>query len=121
MSVLDEVKKQVGDDFNAEYSEFYSTDPIWVGDSKDPTAQELIRHVKDAIKNVLDVEPGVVCSPGSDDQRFVVRNAGIDSCIVYGPGNIRNVHNKDESLALDDLRAAIEVMAVFTAEFLNNM
>ncbi|CAE6350087.1 unnamed protein product [Rhizoctonia solani] len=121
MSVLDEVKKQVGGDFNAEYSEFYSTDPIWVGASKDPTAQELIRHVKDAIKNVLDVEPGVVCSPGSDDQRFVVRNAGIDSCIVYGPGNIRNVHNKDESLALDDLRAAIEVMAVFTAEFLNNM
>ncbi|CAE6386033.1 unnamed protein product [Rhizoctonia solani] len=120
MSVLEEVKKQVGEDFNAEYSEIYSTNPIWVGDSKDSTAQELIGQVKNAIKNVLNVEAGVVCSPGSDDQRFVVRNAGIDSCIVYGPGNIRNVHNKNESLALDDLRAAIEVMAIFTAEFLNN-
>ncbi|KAG8755298.1 hypothetical protein FRC11_006150 [Ceratobasidium sp. 423] len=119
-SVLDEVKKQVGEDFHAEYSEIYSTDPIWVGDSKDSTAQELIGHVRNAIKNVLNVEAGVVCSPGSDDQRFVVCNAGIDSCVVYGPGNIRNVHNKNESLSLEDLRAAIEVMAVFTAEFLNN-
>ncbi|CAE6526946.1 unnamed protein product [Rhizoctonia solani] len=119
-SVLDEVKKQVGEDFHAEYSEIYSTDPIWVGDSKDSTAQELIIHVKSAIKNVLNVDAGVVCSPGSDDQRFVVRNAGIDSCVVYGPGNIHNAHNKDESLSLEDLRAAIEVMAVFTAEFLNN-
>ncbi|KAF8714450.1 Peptidase dimerization domain, partial [Rhizoctonia solani] len=120
MSVLDEVKKQVGEDFNAEYSELYSTNPIWVGDSKDSITQELIGHVKNAIKNVLDVEAGVVCSPGSDDQRFVVRNAGIESCVVYGPGNIRNIHNKDESLSLEDLRTAIEVMAIFTAEFLNN-
>ncbi|QRW20973.1 amidohydrolase family protein [Rhizoctonia solani] len=119
MSVLDEVKKQVGEDFNAEYSELYSTNPVWVGDSKDSTTQELIGHVKNAIKNVLDVEAGVVCSPGSDDQRFVVRNAGIESCVVYGPGNIRNIHNKDESLSLEDLRTAIEVMAIFTAEFLN--
>ncbi|KAF8754636.1 Peptidase dimerization domain [Rhizoctonia solani] len=96
MSVLDEVKKQVGEDFNAEYSELYSTNPVWVGDSKDSTTQELIGHVKNAIKNVLDVEAGVVCSPGSDDQ------------------------NKDESLSLEDLRTAIEVMAIFTAEFLNN-
>ncbi|CAE6511283.1 unnamed protein product [Rhizoctonia solani] len=118
-SVLEEVKKQIGEDFHAEYSELYSTDPIWVGDSKDSTAQELIGHVKNAIKSVLDVEPGVVCSPGSDDQRFVVRDAGIDSCVVYGPGNIRNVHNKNESLSLEDLRVAIEVMAIFTAEFLN--
>ncbi|KAL5633864.1 hypothetical protein ACGC1H_005900 [Rhizoctonia solani] len=118
-SVLEEVKKQIGEDFHAEYSELYSTDPIWVGDSKDSTAQELIGHVKNAIKSVLDVEPGVVCSPGSDDQRFVVRDARIDSCVVYGPGNIRNVHNKNESLSLEDLRAAIEVMAIFTAEFLN--
>ncbi|CAE6477939.1 unnamed protein product [Rhizoctonia solani] len=119
-AVLNSVKEQVGEDFHAEYSELYSADPIWVGNSKDPTAQELIGHVKSAINNVLNVEAGVVCSPGSDDQRFVVRNAGIDSCIVYGPGNIRNVHNKDESLSLEDLRTAIEVMAIFTAEFLNN-
>ncbi|CAE6458124.1 unnamed protein product [Rhizoctonia solani] len=119
-SVLEAVKKQVGDDFQAEYSELYSTDPIWVGDSKDSTTQELIGHVKNAIKSVLNVEPGVVCSPGSDDQRFVVRNAGIDSCVVYGPGNIRNVHNKNESLSLEDLRVAIEVMAIFAAEFLNS-
>lgn len=48
--------------------ELYSTEPVWVDDSSDPTAQELIGHVKNAIRGVLDVEAGVVCSPGSDDQ-----------------------------------------------------
>ncbi|QRV93460.1 Gly-Xaa carboxypeptidase [Ceratobasidium sp. AG-Ba] len=118
-AVLEKVQKDIGEDFQAEYTELYSTDPIWVGDSTDLTAQELITGVKRAIKNVMDTEAGVVCSPGSDDQRFVVRDAGIDACVVYGPGNIRNVHNKDESLALEDLQTAIEVMAVFTADFLN--
>ncbi|QRV78673.1 Gly-Xaa carboxypeptidase [Ceratobasidium sp. AG-Ba] len=118
-AVLEKVQKDIGQDFQAEYTELYSTEPIWVGDSTDPTAQELITGVKRAIRNVTDAEAGVVCSPGSDDQRFVVRDAGIDACVVYGPGNIRNVHNKDESLALEDLQTAIEVMAIFTAGFLN--
>ncbi|KAF8600124.1 succinyl-diaminopimelate desuccinylase [Ceratobasidium sp. AG-I] len=120
-TILDTVRKEIGEDFQPEYTELYSTEPVWVGDSSDPVAQELIGKAKQAVKSVLNVEPGVVCSPGSDDQRFVVRNAGIEACIVYGPGNIRNVHNKDESLSLEDLRSAIEVMAIFTAEFLNKV
>lgn len=73
------------------------------------------------------------------DQRFFVRG-GIEQTIVYGPGNIRQgelwessslfnafsdfphlclaVHNKDESLLVDDLRTSIEVMAIGLAEFL---
>ncbi|KAG9128146.1 hypothetical protein FRC07_004258 [Ceratobasidium sp. 392] len=117
-AVLAKVKRDIGDDFQAEYTELYSTEPTWIGDSPDLTAQEVIGGMKKAIQSVLNVKPGVVCSPGSDDQRFVVHNAGIDACVVYGPGNIRNVHNKDESLSLEDLRTAVEVMAVFTAEFL---
>ena len=60
----------------------------------------------------------VVPRPGTDDQRFVVKNAGIDECIVYGPGEIRQAHVIDESLALADLRFAAEVMALATLELL---
>jgi hypothetical protein len=37
---------------------------------------------------------------------------------VYGPGNIRNVHIRDEELSLEDLRKGIEVMALGLCEFL---
>jgi succinyl-diaminopimelate desuccinylase len=98
-------------DFTYRYHEQYATDPVWVGEHTRAGAAFAA-----AIRTVLGREPGVVCSPGTDDQRFVVRQAGIDECIVYGPGEIRQTHVVDESLALDDLRAAAEVMALATLE-----
>jgi len=67
---------------------------------------------------VLGHEPGYVCSPGSDDQRFVVHNAGIEQCIVYGPGEITQTHIIDESLAIADLLASMKVMALAAAGLL---
>lgn len=87
-AILDTVKKEIGDEFQyvyqiiilwltfrrflahsrPEYTELYSTEPVWVGNSSDPVAQELIGKAKQAVKSVFNVEPGVVCSPGSDDQ-----------------------------------------------------
>ena len=43
---------------------------------------------------------------------------GCGECIVYGPGEIRQTHVVDESLALADLRAAAEVMALATLDLL---
>lgn len=97
--------------FKYKYEERYATNPIWV----DPE-QPLSRIFRNAIKTVTDKEAEIVCSPGSDDQRFVVQNAGIQACIVYGPGNIKNVHCYDEELSIEDLRIAIEVMAIGAAE-----
>jgi succinyl-diaminopimelate desuccinylase len=68
-----------------------------------------------AVQQVIGRMPGYVCSPGTDDQRFVVHNAGIEQCIVYGPGEITQTHVIDESLAIDDLLTAIKVMALATA------
>jgi succinyl-diaminopimelate desuccinylase len=78
--------------------------------------QPLSYIFRNAIQTVTGKEATVVCSPGSDDQRFVVHNAGLEACIVYGPGNIKNVHCYDEELSLEDLRIAIEVMAIGAAE-----
>jgi len=97
--------------FMYKYEERYAVKPTWV----DPE-QPLSWTVRNAIQAVTGKEAGVVCSPGSDDQRFVVQNAGLEACIVYGPGNIKNVHCYDEELSLEDLRIAIEVMAIAAAE-----
>ena len=72
----------------------------------------------DAVQDVLGRAPGYVCSPGSDDQRFVVRNAGIEQCIVYGPGEIIQTHNIDESLAIADFLNSMKVMALAAASLL---
>jgi len=47
-----------------------------------------------------------------------VQNAGIEQCIVYGPGEITQAHVVDESLALEDLLTSIKVMALATATLL---
>ncbi len=100
-------------DFHYGYEEWYATDPVWVGEGTRTGAAFAA-----AVRAVLGKEPGLVCSPGTDDQRFIVNGAGLRECIVYGPGEIRQTHVADESLALADLRAAAEVMALASLELL---
>lgn len=93
-----------------EYSERYATEPTWVCPET-----PLVQAFSKAVQDVFGYTPGYVCSPGSDDQRFVVHNAGIEQCIVYGPGEITQAHIIDESLAITDLLASIKVMALAAA------
>jgi succinyl-diaminopimelate desuccinylase len=63
-------------------------------------------------------ESDFVVSPGSDDQRFVVNDAGIDECIVYGPGPLDQAHVADEYVPVERLITATKVMAASPAELL---
>ena len=100
-------------DFRYEYRERYAAEPTWV-----PTNTPLVQAFTTAIQTVVGHTPGYVCSPGTDDQRFVVQNSAIQQCIVYGPGEIIQTHVIDESLAIADLLTAIQVMALATASLL---
>ncbi|ORY90218.1 succinyl-diaminopimelate desuccinylase [Leucosporidium creatinivorum] len=110
-SVLDEVSKEIPE-LDYTYHEDYSTEPVWVDETL-----EICKTWAEAVETVLEKKAGIVCSPGSDDQRFFVRG-GMPQTIVYGPGNIKQVHNKDESMPLEDYRIAMEVMAIGMCEFL---
>ncbi len=100
-------------DFCYEYVERYATGPTWVS-----ADTPLVQAFSAALQQVIGRSPGYVCSPGTDDQRFVVHNAGIEQCIIYGPGEITQAHVTDESLALDDLLISIKVMALAAATLL---
>jgi succinyl-diaminopimelate desuccinylase len=63
-------------------------------------------------------QPEFVVSPGSDDQRFVVNDAGIEECIVYGPGQLDQAHVVDESVPIEEVLTAAKVMAVSTADLM---
>ena len=99
--------------FRYEYVERYATNPTWVR-----ADTPLVQAFTTALQTVLGRTPGYVCSPGTDDQRFVVQNANIEQCIVYGPGEIIQTHIIDESLAITDLLTAIQVMALAAASLL---
>ena len=58
--------------------------------------------------------PASSASPGTYDQKHVVRRAGIDECIAYGPGRLVLAHQPDEYVAVADLVAAAKVMALLT-------
>jgi len=67
------------------------------------------------------VDPDVVVSPGSDDQRFVVNDAGIQECIVYGPGLLEQAHVADEYVPVEELVEATKVMAAATADLVGTL
>jgi succinyl-diaminopimelate desuccinylase len=78
----------------------------------------LPRAAADAIRDVLRVEPVFIASPGTYDQKHVVRRAGIRECIAYGPGRLVLAHQPDEYVGIDDLVAATKVLAVLTLRLL---
>ena len=78
----------------------------------------LPRTTADAIRDALGGEPVFVASPGTYDQKHVVRRAGIDECIAYGPGRLVLAHQPDEFVAVDDLVASARVMALLTLRLL---
>jgi succinyl-diaminopimelate desuccinylase len=74
-TVLEALAKEIPE-LSYNYTENYSTEPVWVDES-----QEVCKIWKAAVETVLNVPAGIVCSPGSDHQRFFVRG-GIQQTIV---------------------------------------
>jgi succinyl-diaminopimelate desuccinylase len=75
---------------------------------------ELPQAAAGAIRDVLGLEGTFIASPGTYDQKHVVRRGGLDACIAYGPGRLVLAHQPDEHIAIDDLVKATKVMAVLT-------
>jgi succinyl-diaminopimelate desuccinylase len=57
-------------------------------------------------------------SPGSDDQKFVVQEAGITQCVLYGPGPLEVAHQSNEHQPVTALVAATKVLALTFLELL---
>jgi len=79
---------------------------------------ELAHTAAAIIRDVLKKEPSFIVSPGTYDQKHVVRRAGIQECIAYGPGRLILAHQPDEYVAIADLIAAAKVTALLTLRLL---
>ncbi|WP_273844220.1 M20 family metallopeptidase [Rubrobacter calidifluminis] len=95
-----------------DYRETYATEPVII-----PEDEPLVRVARQAVRS-LGMEPRLLISAGSDDQRFVVHGAGIENCIVYGPGRTALSHIADEYVEVEDLVAATKVLALILCGYL---
>jgi succinyl-diaminopimelate desuccinylase len=71
----------------------------------------VVRAVALAIERVMGRRPELVCSPGTYDQKHVLRIGHLDDCIAYGPGRLELAHQPDEYVEIDDLVSSTKVMA----------
>ncbi|MGF1629103.1 MAG: acetylornithine deacetylase/succinyl-diaminopimelate desuccinylase family protein [Kiloniellaceae bacterium] len=83
----------------------------------DPAAP-VVRAVSAAIEEVLGRPAQQVVSPGTYDQKHIVRVGHLEDCIAYGPGILDLAHQPDEYVGIDDMVASAKVMAAATLALL---
>ena len=81
-----------------------------------PTATSRDAPVVDAtaraIARVLGREPSYISSPGTYDQKHIVRTGKLKDCIAYGPGILDLAHQPNEYVGIQELVDSAKVMAL---------
>lgn len=77
-----------------------------------PADAPVARAVQAAVQEILGRPATVIASPGTYDQKHVVRRGGVADCVAYGPGRLETAHRPDEYVDLEDLANATKVMAL---------
>ena len=65
-----------------------------------------------AIARVLGREPSYISSPGTYDQKHIVRTGHLQDVIAYGPGILDLAHQPDEYVGIDELVQSAQIMAL---------
>jgi|YelNatPaOPRAMG01_1025707.scaffolds.fasta_scaffold04439_13 succinyl-diaminopimelate desuccinylase len=105
--------KLIDPEFKYDLEETYHAKPVIV-----PENQPLVKTLEESVIEVLGAVPPKVLSPGTDDQRFIVNDAGINAAVVYGPGRLELAHVVDEYISVDDLINGTKVLALTTSKLL---
>lgn len=77
-----------------------------------PRDAPVVDSVARAIARVLGREPRYIASPGTYDQKHVVRTGQLRDCIAYGPGILDLAHQPDEYVGVQELVDSTQVMAL---------
>jgi succinyl-diaminopimelate desuccinylase len=96
-------------DFRYEVRDLMTVQPV-LTDAK----SQLVTTMAGAIRDVLSNEPPLVASPGTYDQKHVMRLGHVDQCIAYGPGILHLSHQPDEYCRVDHFVDACKAMALAT-------
>jgi succinyl-diaminopimelate desuccinylase len=81
----------------------------------------LVVDLTDSIGTVMGSEAQIMASPGTYDQKHVVRLGHVKNCVAYGPGKLDLAHQPDEYVTIEDLVSAAQVMALTTIKLLGTI
>ncbi len=73
---------------------------------------QLVTAMAGAVRDVLGTDPPLIASPGTYDQKHVMRLGLVEQCVAYGPGILHLSHQPDEYCRIDHLVHASKVMAL---------
>jgi succinyl-diaminopimelate desuccinylase len=77
-----------------------------------PKDAPVVDSVARAIARVLGRAPSYISSPGTYDQKHIVRSGKLKDVIAYGPGILDLAHQPDEYVGINELVASAQVMAL---------
>ena len=105
VDLLEAVKRERSD-FDYAVRDLWSVDPVMT----DPEAP-VARALSAGIERVLGRPARHIASPGTYDQKHVVRIGNLKDCVAYGPGILDLAHQPDEYVGIDDMMQSAQVMA----------
>ena len=79
---------------------------------------DLVTAMKSSVETVLGRTPKLTVSPGTYDQKHVVRIGSVSQCVAYGPGVLSQAHQPDEYCRVEDLVTSAKVMALTAIQLL---
>ncbi len=112
---FDEVKLEIVQllaSIEPEADAFELVDLLVVQPTATPADSPLVQSFERAVFEIVGQPAQLVASPGTYDHKHVSGIAGVDSCIAYGPGELEQAHQADESCAVDDIITSTRVMAL---------
>jgi succinyl-diaminopimelate desuccinylase len=87
-------------------------DLMIVHPTRTPDDSPVIAAIEAGVRQVLGRTATRVASPGTYDHKHVARIAGVPHCVAYGPGELEQAHQPDESCRVDDLVNSSKVLAL---------
>jgi succinyl-diaminopimelate desuccinylase len=79
---------------------------------------DLVQAISSSVETICGHKPQLTASPGTYDQKHVVRIASVPQCIAYGPGILNQAHLPDEYCRLEDVIKSAKVMALTSMQLL---
>ena len=83
-----------------------------------PQDAPVVQATARAIARVLGREPSFIASPGTYDQKHIVRTGKLRACIAYGPGILDLAHQPDEYVGVQELVDSAKIMALATLQLM---
>jgi succinyl-diaminopimelate desuccinylase len=119
--LIEEPLEQVREEIRAILRSMAARDPdfryeirdlMTVHPAQSDASSPLVKTMAGAVHDVLGAEPPLIASPGTYDQKHVMRLGHVDQCIAYGPGLLCMAHQPDEYCRVDHLIEASKAMAL---------